>query len=107
MRRCDIHVFPAERIFLAALGAFHIDDFDYWARHASDIDVSTGLEHDGIAPIQQGIHEWINLLLLQWLSSRYLHELGGISLNNRQHFVQWNLPSPGVRILRVAVNAPE
>src|SRR2546428_6749564 len=78
-----------------------------WIRASVPAQTPAGLKHYGVATIQEGSHQRINLLLLQRFASRHLDEFYRVAGYCRQHFIQRHLATPRVCVLRIAVNAAQ
>src|SRR4029079_7702649 len=70
---------------------FHVHDFDDVARHSGDRTMPAGLEHHGIAALEERVHQRVDVLLEQWLSTGNFDQPALMTLDLRNHVVNRSL----------------
>src|SRR5260370_27792880 len=87
--------------------AFDIDNFDHRFRDTRNAHVASGLEHHGVAAIEQGIHQHVDFFLFQRLAACDFNQLCRIARDYGEDFLEWHFAATCVGILGVAINASE
>src|SRR5262249_29239452 len=107
VRLRQMEVLPPESVFLSTIRSFDVDDLDHRLWHLLDADMSASLQHDAVSPLEQHVHQGVDLLLLERFAPCHLNQHRGIGLHSADHLFQRHFLASGVRVLRVAITATE
>src|SRR6266550_3846226 len=88
VRPKSIEVAPIVLAGFAAARTFHIEDGDDAFGHSSRAAVAAGLEQHGATAIEQSLHEWIHIILQQWLTAGHLDKGAGERVNLRKNLLK-------------------
>src|SRR5678815_282131 len=102
-----IDVRPVKSVCLLAIRSFEIDDLDDLWGDAVDRNLPAGFQHHGVAVVEEGVHQGVNLFLFQRLTACDFRKLRGVTCDGLQNLVEGQVLAATVGVLRVAVSTAQ